>query len=149
MRTRDRVFAFNTVGVLGFGVQLLALWLLAGVAQVPAVAATALAVEAAVLHNFAWHVRWTWADRRAGWRVGAARLLRFHLTNGAVSLIVNTAVMAWLRDRFGLHYLVANVAGVACASIANYLLGDRVVFSRHEGDASCTVLPECARSRRR
>ncbi len=26
--------------------------------------ATALAVEMAVLHNFFWHRRWTWADRR-------------------------------------------------------------------------------------
>ena len=31
----------------------------------PLVAATALAVEAAVLSNFASHVRWTWRDRKA------------------------------------------------------------------------------------
>jgi putative flippase GtrA len=131
VRTSDRLVAFNTIGVIGFIVQTLALWLLAGVARLPAVPATALAVELAVLHNFIWHVRWTWADRPAGWQGSARRLVRFNLTSGAVSLLVNVALMAALRDVLGLHYLVANLAGVACASVANYLLGDRVVFPAH------------------
>ena len=46
--------------------------------------ATAIAVEAAVLHNFCWHQRWTWRDRRAASRTTAVRRLgRFHLLNGA------------------------------------------------------------------
>ena len=60
-------------------------------------AATALAVEAAVLHNFAWHQRWTWKDRRAAsaretWR----RLRPLSRVERAVSLAGNVAITAAL-----------------------------------------------------
>ncbi len=49
--------------------------------------ATAVGIEAAVLHNFCWHERWTWADRRTGRAAGVAlRLLRFHAANALISL---------------------------------------------------------------
>jgi putative flippase GtrA len=50
-----RWLKINFVGGLGIGVQLEALWLLVHWAQMHYMVATALAVEAAVLHNFAWH----------------------------------------------------------------------------------------------
>ncbi len=53
-----RAATFAGIGLIGFGVQLatLALLVLAGW---PYLVATCVAVEAAVLHNFAWHERWT------------------------------------------------------------------------------------------
>jgi putative flippase GtrA len=47
--------------------------------------ATGLAVEAAVLHNFMWHQRFTWRDR-SGSRLAetGVRLLRLHLSNGDI-----------------------------------------------------------------
>ena len=58
----SRAARFVWVGVGGFVVQGLALHGLAA-AGLPYPLATALAVEAAILHNFLWHERWTWADR--------------------------------------------------------------------------------------
>jgi putative flippase GtrA len=60
-----RWLKFNLVGAIGIVVQLLALGLLTSVLRVHYLAATALAVEAAVLHNFVWHEWFTWADRAA------------------------------------------------------------------------------------
>jgi putative flippase GtrA len=57
-----RAAAFVIVGALGFVVQIAALAALLA-AGCPYLIATAAAVEVAVLHNFAWHERWTWADR--------------------------------------------------------------------------------------
>ena len=37
------------------------LWLLAGPLRVHYLVATAVAIEVSVLHNFVWHLRWTWA----------------------------------------------------------------------------------------
>lgn len=54
---------FNLVGALGIVVQFAALFLLKSLLHFNYLAATALAVEAAVLHNFAWHERFTWSDR--------------------------------------------------------------------------------------
>ena len=49
--------------------------------------ASAVVVEVAVLHNFVWHVRFTWRDRRDDSAV-LSRLMRFQLSNGLVSMVV-------------------------------------------------------------
>jgi putative flippase GtrA len=141
--TGARVAAFNAVGVVGFGVQIAALWLLVRVGQVPYLWATAIAVETAILHNFICHWCWTWSDRVAGRAEFVLRLVRFNATNGAVSLAVNVALMAFLQGVVGLHYLIANLVGVLCSSAANFILGDRVVFARGAGrNEPCRSLPE-------
>ena len=61
----QRWWRFNAVGVLGFVVQLGVLGLCAHALHWDYLLATALAVEAALLHNFFWHERYTWADRTA------------------------------------------------------------------------------------
>lgn len=96
-------------------------------------AATALAVEAAVLHNFVWHERWTWADRLGDNRTPWARLARFHLVNGGVSLAGNLALMPLLVHFCGVPAVPANaVAVVACAAV-NFAGADRFVFSHTMG----------------
>jgi putative flippase GtrA len=126
--TVGRVCAFNAVGVAGFALQLLVLWTLVRALRVPVLAATVVAVESAVVHNFLFHIAWTWRDRVTNRRQLLGCFLRFNATNGAVSIAVNLGLMACLQGLLGLHYLLANVTGVACASAANFLLGDRVVF---------------------
>ncbi|HZA35631.1 MAG TPA: GtrA family protein, partial [Vicinamibacterales bacterium] len=65
---RPRWVSFAGVGLMGFGVQVAVLGLLTAGAGLATAAATAIAVEAAVLHNFVWHERWTWRDRARGGR---------------------------------------------------------------------------------
>jgi putative flippase GtrA len=136
-RKSTRILAFNAVGIVGFAVQIGALWLLVRVGGLPAVAATAIAVETAVVHNFVCHWCWTWSDRVGGPHEFLLRFVRFNLTNGAVSVVVNVVLMALLQHVLGLHYLVANLAGVACSSFANFILGDRVVFATSAAAADC------------
>jgi putative flippase GtrA len=54
---------FNLVGAVGIFVQFGVLFLLKSGLHFNYLAATVLAVEAAVAHNFFWHERFTWADR--------------------------------------------------------------------------------------
>ena len=91
--------------------------------------ATALAVEAAVLNNFLWHERYTWADRvQPSWRKSLPRLLRFNLTTGAVSIAGNLVLMKLLVDEFRFNYLIANCVAIGFCSLLNFLVSDRVVF---------------------
>ena len=60
---RVRWCKFNLVGAVGILVQFGVLFLLKSLLHVNYLAATGLAVEAAVVHNFFWHERFTWADR--------------------------------------------------------------------------------------
>jgi putative flippase GtrA len=125
-----RWLKFNAVGAIGIAVQLAALALLVSVLRLNYLPATALAVEATVLHNFAWHERFTWADRRS---VGIAqvfgRLLRFNLTNGLISIAGNLLLMRLLAGQLHVPYLLANVLTIACCAVLNFIAADRLVFA--------------------
>ena len=123
-----RWLKFNAVGILGAGVQLSALALLARLGM-HYLLATALAVETAVLHNYAWHRAWTWKDRAGG---GGA-FLRFQAANGFTSLASNLLLMSVLTGWIGLNVVPANLIAIAMTSLANFLLGDRWVFGRRAG----------------
>ncbi len=130
-----RWLKFNLVGAIGILVQLLALLVMTTLLHVDYLLATVLAVEAAVLHNFFWHERFTWADRACTrLRQVLARLLRFNLTTGAVSIAGNLLCMRLLVGFAHLPPLAANLVSVAACSLLNFLLNDRLVFrAPHEG----------------
>ena len=121
-----RAARFAWVGAGGFVVQALTLHALAA-AGLPYPVATALAVEAAILHNFLWHERWTWADRRAG-PGRLARLLRFNGSAALISIGGNVALMALFVGSLGLPLLPANLLAVLTLSALNFLSADRLVF---------------------
>jgi archaetidylinositol phosphate synthase len=122
-----RWWRFNLVGVGGFALQLAILWILARVCGIHYLIATALAVEIAVLHNFAWHEAWTWrnlaADNR--WR----RLLRFNLANGFISIASNVLFTLVFMQWIGLPLLVANTAAVIMMALLNFALAETWVFA--------------------
>lgn len=117
-----RWLKFNAVGAAGVVVQLglLALLLRLGAHYL---LATALAVESAVLHNYYWHVRWTWKGREGS-------LWRFHLTNGLISVVSNLIWMRTFTGWLGVAPFPANLMAIALTSLANFLFGDRWVFQR-------------------
>jgi putative flippase GtrA len=124
-----RWFKFNAVGGLGIGVQLAVLLVLKRGFHLGYLLATALAVEAAVVHNFLWHERYTWADRvRPSWRESLPRLLRFNLTTGAVSVFGNLALMKVMVDLGHINYLAANAIAIALCSLANFIVSEGLVF---------------------
>lgn len=122
----QRWLRFNAVGLAGIVVQLAALAALKQWADLPILAATAIAVEIAVLHNFYWHERWTWGT--AGTPGLAARLLRFHAANGLVSIASNLVWMRLLTGTLGMHYLLANGISIAATALINFALSERFVF---------------------
>jgi len=136
-----RWLKFNLVGAVGIGIQLFALFLLKTALGLNYLLATGLAVETAVLHNFLWHERFTWADRKAEDRI--ARFLKFNLTTGAFSITGNVLfTRLWVEA--GVAYLAANAMSIAFCSVINFFLNDRLVFvvSRRGGLTSA-----CARAR--
>jgi putative flippase GtrA len=124
-----RWLKFNVVGGIGIVVQFAALFLLRGVLHFNYLAATAIAVEAAVVHNFVWHEQFTWADRiESSWRRTLSRFLRFHLGNGAVSILGNLALMKVMVGLGHMNYLVANAISIALCSLLNFLVSEEWVF---------------------
>ena len=122
---------FNVVGLLGFVLQTAALFLLTLTApRVSYLAATAMAVELAVLNNFVWHQRWTWKDRPSSTRRETLRrLAKFNVTTGLVSITGNLVLMGILVGRLGLPIVGANIVTVAACSLLSFFLADRIAFA--------------------
>lgn len=125
-KVSHRFARFSAVGAGGVAVQAVTLAVLLRSTGMHYLAATAIAVEAAILHNFAWHRRWTWADRPPS-RVSVA-LLRFNATTGAVSLAGNVVLMFLFVGALNLNAQVANLITIAVCSLLNFALADRFVF---------------------
>jgi putative flippase GtrA len=152
--TLARWLKFNFVGAIGIVVQLAGLLLLRSVFRLNYLSATALAVEAAVVHNFLWHENFTWVDRietpqilnhrtaagraamdrimrgcvPASWTQSLLRFARFNLSTGAVSILGNLGLMKMLAGQGRMNYLLANAIAIAICSLANFLLADEWVF---------------------
>ena len=132
-----RWLKFNAVGALGIVIQLAVLLGLKTGLHLSYLLATALAVEAAVVHNFLWHERYTWADRvKPSWRSSLPRLLRFNLTTGGVSIAGNLALMRVMVGWGHVNYLVANGVAIALCSLVNFLVSEEWVFEKARKDGA-------------
>ena len=123
----QRFIRFNTVGLGGIAVQLgLILALTRG--GVGYLAASSAGILAAVVHNFLWHWRWTWADRVPVVSPLVA-FARFFMANGLVSLMSNLALMPLLAGALGVSPVPANLVVIVASGLLNFWLADRVAFS--------------------
>jgi putative flippase GtrA len=132
----SRAARFVWVGAGGFLVQVAALQAL-GAAGLPYPVATALAVEAAILHNFLWHERWTWGDRNAVAGTGLkarrseklGRLVRFNGSTALISIGGNVALMTLFVGGLHLPLIPANLLAVLTLGVLNFVSADRLVFT--------------------
>jgi len=128
-RTVLRWIKFNAVGGVGIIVQLAALSVFRSWLKLDYLLATGLAVEIAVIHNFLWHERYTWADRPATRPIQSlVRLAKFNGSNGAVSMVGNVVLMRLLVGEVKFNYVVANLIAIVVCSLVNFVLSDRFVF---------------------
>jgi len=130
-----RFLKFGTIGASGTVVNLGMLylgqeWLFRAIAEPKARldCSLLLAILVATVNNFTWNRRWTWRDRPR--RPGQALLAQFGQYALAcwvgivLQLVLTKILVAYL------HYLIANLIAIACASVCNFLVNDAWTF-RH------------------
>lgn len=149
---------FSLVGGMGAVVQSAALHLLLKFVCLNYLPATAIAVEAAILHNFFWHVNWTFSDRQppappVNGRKGFTRhshskkslakaFLRFQLQAGLISIPGNLALMWVLVEGLQIPIAAANLVSIVACSWANYQLAVWFSFKHHAStSAQASVAP--------
>ncbi len=111
---------FLVVGGLGTLVNTAILVILYHYAHLALVAASALATELAIAHNFLWNNYWTFGRRD----VSLSRFARFNVVSLAGQCI--TVATLWvLVQQAGLHYIVANMAGIGLALVWNFTVNVR------------------------
>ena len=126
---------FNLVGALGMVLQLALLAVLNRISGGHYLLATAVAVELTLLHNFVWHLRFTWLDRRDPSSI-PARFFRFHLSNGIVSFAGNLALMRIFVQGLCLPVVPANLLAILACSLVNFALSHCWVFTRNTATAA-------------
>jgi putative flippase GtrA len=128
MSTLIRWGRFNVVGAIGMVVQLSSLSIFNRITPGHYLYASAAALELTLLHNFVWHSHYTWRDRRND-SAPMTQLMRFHLSNGLISIVGNLALMRVLVQGVHMPLLAANTIAILCCSIVNFLLGDCWAFA--------------------
>jgi putative flippase GtrA len=118
---------FNVVGAMGMVLQLTALAVFEKWSPGHYLINSAAAVELAILHNFVWHLHYTWRDRSDN-SAPLMRLTRFHFSNGLVSLVGNLVILRFLVQEVRVPILAADCIAILCCSLINFCLGDRWVF---------------------
>lgn len=112
-----RFVRFGIVGSLGVVVNSAMLFLAHGVIGLPLLLASGLAVEVAIFHNYLWNERWTFRATS----FSLSRLGKFNLTSlGGV--LITLSVLYLLVEYWQFHYLLANLFGIALATIWNFTL---------------------------
>jgi putative flippase GtrA len=122
--TLGRMTGFAMAGATGTAVNSLALWALGGPAHLPYLLAALLAVQVAILWNFAVIDRLVMppGDHRFGPRFG-----RFLLLNNTLTPVHLGLLYAFVRWG-GLHYLGANVLAIVLVFALRYLVTSAWVY---------------------
>jgi putative flippase GtrA len=137
METAWRWGVFNLVGSGGFVLQIGAIALLTRLCGWHYGVATVVGVELAILHNFYWDCRFTWADRPGTRRDRLRQAPRYQLAR-TLSLAANVAITAWLVSSVGLGVELANLVAVLSLSVANFVVSDRLVFRSGTSDPAAS-----------
>ena len=112
-------FKFCVVGGSGVLVNSGLLWFLTERLGLFYVVSASLSIETSILTNFVLNDVWTFRGKRKKDSKAASRLLKYN----AVCLAgagLNLGILILLVQGFGVHYLIANLCGIAAATIWNY-----------------------------
>jgi putative flippase GtrA len=140
----NRFMRFAVAGLGGFVVQIAALAVLTEAVHVHYIAATIIAVELAILVNFAWHQQWTWHDRAGG--SVFARLLRFNALTAVTSVFGSVVVTTFLVETASMNPIVANSISVLVLGALNFAGSDRFVFRAAALAALIVIAPSAQAS---
>jgi dolichol-phosphate mannosyltransferase len=125
-----RLVLFGVIGVFGVGVNMSLLFLLGGVVGMNHLIAAAIASEVSILGNFFLNDRFTFSDARPtiSW------LRRMVQYNGVTAwgMVLQLGILATLTLSVGIHYLIANLVGIAAATVSNYVLNTLFTFGLPE-----------------
>jgi dolichol-phosphate mannosyltransferase len=122
----QRFVRFGLVGVVGVLVNTALLYLGAALAHLPAVLAAGLATELTILGNFVLNDRWTFRDVHTR----KPRLQRMAVYNSIAlgGMLISLGVFVLLMHLLRIHYLLANLGGIAVVTMWNYAVNARITW---------------------
>lgn len=129
-RKSEEFLKFLLVGASGVAVNLGFYVLFSRGMDLPLEVASPMAIEISIISNFLLNNAFTFSKRTSANGL-KKRFLRFHLVAGAAG-VVNYSVLLLLAKSFGMWDIAANLAGIACATLVNYVLNSRWTWKELE-----------------
>ena len=123
-RWGSRTVRSAVVGGTGAAINMSALCVLSWLVGLPLAAASTLAVELAAISNYLLDDSWTFTRRRPS----LGRFARFNVAS-LMGLALNVFTV-WYLAHVGVHFLAANVAGIAAGFTVNHAFGVSWVWGR-------------------
>ncbi len=123
---KQRFIKFAIVGASGVFVNEGLLALFTEVYAVSVAIAGVIAIEASILSNFLINNYWTWRDSHE--KSFGKRLFQYHSVSFVAGL-VNYVILVSLTH-MGIHHLLANLIGIAIATLINFILNNHWTFAR-------------------
>ena len=123
-----RFSRFAVVGASGVLVNNAILYLLVERAHWAPVIASVVATEAAIVSNFTFNDLWTFADMKSGrrWLSRAVHYNVVVLGGLLVAVLTLLLLTSWLH----VHYLIANLAGIAAGMVWNYTVNLHITWRK-------------------
>ena len=121
-RHKGRFTRFCIVGLSGVLVNEGLLWLFTDIFSVFLLLSSLIAIEISILPNFSFNELWTFRDMRGGREVYTRMYLYNLIALGG--LVINLFILYALATA-GMHYLLANLFGIAGAVLWNYFINYR------------------------
>jgi dolichol-phosphate mannosyltransferase len=131
-----RFLKFAVVGGSGVFVNEGLLWLFADVLltsealdlRVPI--ANLIAIVVSIFTNFLMNDLWTWGELEKRGRLHLLQRLGKYYLVAAAAAALNFGLAMLFWKMMGLHHLVANLIGIAIATLVNFLIQNRWTFAR-------------------
>ncbi|MFP4522162.1 MAG: GtrA family protein, partial [Fibrobacterota bacterium] len=117
---RARILKFGLVGFSGVFINNGILWLLVEFTSLPFYLCSFAAIETSILTNFFLNDNFTWKDRKTG--NFFVRLLRYNSSTFFSSIFINMSVLMLFREWAGMQYIIANLIGIGCAMVSNFIM---------------------------
>lgn len=117
-----RFLRFGTVGFSGVFVDMGVFWMLTTILGLAAVPATVLSAEVAVVNNFIWNDRWTFADRsvqQPGWRSCLKRFGKFNVLC-LVGIVLQGTLVGLMSNVAGIAPIGAKLLAIALVMLWNF-----------------------------
>lgn len=131
-----RLARFCLVGLSGVCVNMGVLWFLTGVIGLFYMLSACISIEASIVTNFLANNAFTFRDRNdQSKRSLFARLIRFNAVS-IVAVGVNLGVLWLLTSVAGLSYLLSNLAGIALATVWNFLVNNHWTWAARPRSAA-------------
>jgi dolichol-phosphate mannosyltransferase len=119
---------FLCVGAMGVVVNSAALWMLVHHLGWPYLVSSPVAIQLSIVHNFIWHDRWTFNDRRAN-GTWFARLKSYEVVTLA-GMALNWVLLMVLVGWAGQPLLLANLCGIAAGTLLNFAMSKLWAWKR-------------------